>query len=535
MSKGKRNSATIPVIDIFAGAGGLGEGFSSFPERGQSLFDVRLSIEKDSVALDTLRLRSFFHLFPDGDAPPEYYSFIQSNGAKDLEIFSSRFRQDWKTASERVLNLEFGAEGFDEAQLDSAIEASVGSDQRDWVLVGGPPCQAYSHAGRSSRRAKDDYRPEEDKRHFLYEEYLRIISRHWPAVVIMENVQGILSSRVGGRKIFGNILRDLADPAGVFGDRRRTHSERYRYRLYPLAAEHGEPDLFGYSAKRPMDYVVNCEMFGVPQRRSRVILLAIRDDIAREPDNLELFPGSPATVKSVLAGLPRLRSGLTEEKDTGKAWMDVLRSALDEAWLDQIKPDRDSNVRDRILQTLDTLLMPRSGRGSEFVRKKKKHNSEMSEYLKEWLLDDRLDGFCNHRTRSHMASDLHRYLFCASFARECEKSPKLSDFPTRLLPAHRSVDDALKLGTFADRFRVQLADGPATTVTSHIARDGHYYIHFDPGQCRSLTVREVARLQTFPDNYLFCGNLGEQYTQVGNAVPPLLARQIAGVVAGVLN
>ena len=261
-----------------------------------------------------------------------------------------------------------------EGQLDYVIEDRVRPSQRDWVLVGGPPCQAYSHAGRGRNRAKDDYIPEEDKRHFLYEEYLRIIARHWPAVVIMENVQGILSSRIGGRKIFGNILRDLADPAGVFGDRRRTQSERYRYRLYPLAAEHGEPDLFGYSAKRPMDYVVNCEMFGVPQRRSRVILLTIRDDIAREPDNLELSPGSPATVKSVLAGLPRLRSGLTEEKDTDRAWMDVLRSALDEAWLDQIKPDRDSNVRDRILQTLDTLLMPRSGRGSEFVRKKKKHN-----------------------------------------------------------------------------------------------------------------------------------------------------------------
>ena len=132
-----------------------------------------------------------------------------------------------------------------------------------------------------------------------------------------------------------------------------------------------------------------------------------------------------------------------------------------------------------------------------------------------------------------MLEDLHRYLFVSCYGAAVGESPRLRDFPTSLLPKHGNVSRALRSDNFADRFRVQLRDEPATTVVSHLSRDGHYFIHFDPTQCRSLTVREAARLQTFPDNYFFCGNRGAQYRQVGNAVPPWLARQIAYAIAPV--
>jgi DNA (cytosine-5)-methyltransferase 1 len=151
------------------------------------------------------------------------------------------------------------------------------------------------------------------------------------------------------------------------------------------------------------------------------------------------------------------------------------------------------------------------------------------------LYDDRLTVLTLHEARSHMASDLRRYLYAATFAQETGRSPKLADFPSNLLPDHQNVEEGRSGKMFSDRFRVQLANHVSTTVTSHISKDGHYFIHYDPVQCRSLTVREAARLQTFPDNYFFAGPRTEQYHQVGNAVPPKLAEQIAEIVAEVLD
>jgi DNA (cytosine-5)-methyltransferase 1 len=174
--------------------------------------------------------------------------------------------------------------------------------------------------------------------------------------------------------------------------------------------------------------------------------------------------------------------------------------------------------------------MPRADRGGEFIACEAK-----IDYEPKWFLDDRIGGACNHVSRPHMPRDLHRYLFAACYARVFQRSPELRDFPPGLLPKHKNIGNEKKKEYFDDRFRVQLANKPSTTVTSHMAKDGHYFIHYDEKQCRSLTVREAARLQTFPDNYFFSGTRTQQYVQVGNAVPPLLARQVAAIVFRVLR
>ena len=157
---------------------------------------------------------------------------------------------------------------------------------------------------------------------------------------------------------------------------------------------------------------------------------------------------------------------------------------------------------------------------------KYKSSNQLPDHLGKWILDSELSLVLNHETRGHMEADLLRYSFCASYGQQKNVSPKAENFPTELAPLHQNWNS----GSYNDRFRVQVAKKEATTITSHISKDGHYFIHYDPKQCRSLTVREAARLQTFPDNYIFEGNRTNQYTQVGNAVPPFLARQISEIV-----
>lgn len=393
------------------------------------------------------------------------------------------------------------------------------------MLIGGPPCQAYSLVGRS-RRQEVESLDENDPRVYLYREYYRILAVHSPPVFIMENVKGLLSAKVNTKSVFNQIIQDLKNPFEAYIKLQGKEELPYKppgYKIYSLVRRHKQ-DLLGEDIFEPKDFIIKSEEYGIPQTRHRVILLGIRDDLNITPQILTKAL-APISINDVIHDLPKLRSGISKGKDSKQLWISLLQEGLGAGmWANIEQP-----VFERITQVIAGLNAPEADRGGLFLN----GNAEIN-YLEDWYGDEKLGGFANHETRSHIKDDLYRYLFVSCFAQVEGRSPKLSDFPEQLLPNHLNVTDGIDENKFGDRFRVQLLNEPSKTVTSHISKDGHYYIHPDPAQCRSLTVREAARIQTFPDNYFFCGPRTEQYHQVGNAVPPYLAYQIAKIAYNVL-
>lgn len=500
-------SAPFDVIDLFAGPGGLSEGFSSLTDSRKRVFRIRLSIEKDSCAHQTLTLRSFFRQFVESVCD-DYYEFM----AGRLSIEELYRRHPRQTAAARLEAWQATLGETRESEIDRRI-SSVLTAGRPWVLIGGPPCQAYSLVGRA-RRMRVDPTFADDPRHVLYRQYLRILRRHKPQAFVMENVKGLLSSTHAGERIFRRILRDIEE-AG------------YEPRSLSVASVrdlHGEVDV------RPADYVVRSERYGVPQHRHRVIILGIRKDLRHVPSGVLVDARQNVNAERALAGLPPVRGILSREPDSFQTW---YRNLADADWarlLDGSDPDGSvfRRIR-RALRDIPTRLSP----GTRVCPRSRKDDR----LAPAWAQDDRLKSTSLHESREHIAGDFRRYMFAAAFADVARQSPRLESFPVALFPEHRSAKPK-RAGAaipFRDRFRVQLSHEPASTVTSHLAKDGHYFIHFRPEQARSMTVREAARLQTFPDNYMFLGPRTEQYRQVGNAVPPLLARQIAAIVGSWLT
>jgi DNA (cytosine-5)-methyltransferase 1 len=508
---------TIPIIDLFAGPGGLGEGFSALRASDASpVYKIALSIEMDEAAHRTLELRSFFRQFAASTVPDEYYLHLQGRLSRE-DLFDKYPIQSSRAKSE-AWNAEIGK--VDPSEVDWRIKSALAGAPL-WVLCGGPPCQAYSVIGRSRNggiHAKDH-------RVYLYREYLRILAVHRPPIFILENVKGLLSAKVGGNAIFKQMMTDLGQPHRAIDSRSRSAA---RYLLYSLVVpprtQNSDGPEFDFR-----DFIIKCEDYGIPQSRHRVILLGVREDLSPSETPTLITSGQQVSVAQVLSGLPRLRSGLSRAKDGREEWRQALTGIVTPGVLDSIPNGKGPELRSIIGWTIRRIRDARADRGGEFVACK-----PTSDYRPDWYCDERIGGVCNHASRPHMKEDLYRYLFVACYARMFGRSPELRDFSPGLLPKHKNVLDKDKEKYFDDRFRVQLIDKPATTIVSHIAKDGHYYIHYDETQCRSLTVREAARLQTFPDNYLFCGSRTEQYVQVGNAVPPLLAVQIAEVVAWML-
>lgn len=503
----------ILVIDLFAGPGGLGEGISSVVDKSGNLpFQIGVSVEKEVSAHKTLTTRAFYRKIQNSaEGLASYNEYL--NEVISREQLFERFPQQADEAQQETLYSP-QALGEDNENVHKSIRELVDAHgDGPKVVIGGPPCQAYSLAGRSRNAGIKDYKAENDHRNFLYKEYLKVLSIAQPDVFVMENVRGILSAKVGGELMFPKILKDLQKPGRI------TRVSSAGYKIYSLVVQAENPIKPAYKDSR--DFLIRAEDYGVPQARHRVILLGVREDIAGIPSTLKPKE-EQVTVEQVLADLPKLRSGFSKRQDDGKEWEKVvskngtlvkklLKKRFEEFSVLDLKPEKNLN---------------RSAKKSinQFVL--------MPEYLRNWYRRNAPACVLNHETRGHMESDLLRYAFSSAFtALSGGVSPKARDFPEKLAPDHENWQS----GAHADRFRTQAANKCSTTVTSHISKDGHYFIHYDPKQCRSLTVREAARLQTFPDNYIFEGNRTQQYVQVGNAVPPYLAQQIGYVVLELLS
>jgi len=509
----------LDVVDLFAGPGGLGEGFTGFASG--SVFKLAVSVEMEASAHQTLTLRSFFRRVR-GDAKGErvYYGYCQDSSAQHpREAYPSA----WNASEVEARRLTLGDER-DNKTLNAILDAKRLNPDRT-VVIGGPPCQAYSLMGRARNRGKFGYEADKDHRNFLYREYLRVLHRLQPAVFVMENVKGILSSRVGGRRVFHDILSDLAQPGKAL--RRARNDQGHGYRIHSLVCDTAFASGDDPESVDPTHFVIRAEQFGIPQTRHRVILLGVREDIPST--NLRpLEPAGAVTLGEAISSLPALRSRLSTG-DSERDWLKTVAGLAQSMARDAAQ--RGMPELEQLLSHYRNSLHCNLPIGA--LRVPRQITKMASSSYLDWVQDNRLQVWLNHEARTHMASDLGRYFYASVFAKAYSRSPKGSeDFMLKgLAPAHANWET----GKFADRFRVQRIETQSSTVTSHISKDGHYFIHADPVQCRSLTVREAARLQSFPDNYFFQGNRTQQYHQVGNAVPSLLANRIAERVAALIS
>lgn len=440
MSRGK-----YFAIDLFAGCGGLSEGFK------QAGFNVIAQVEMDKWACETLKTRYLYHHLKEIRKGYLYQKLLRGEiGRNDI---LDRFPDIDKSIAHVVIQAEFGEEKFDEILKRIDASRKFHNAQRFNVVIGGPPCQPYSLAGRS----RDPDRMMLDGRHFLYEYYLKILQSLQPDFFVFENVLGLITAKAKGEEMFLRMLDDF----------------RNINPSYEIA-----PSFDEYSSN-PRQYLLDSAKYGVPQKRRRVVFIGYRKSLLLKKSD----------VKNVF-------KGILESKAPEYAGYTVTDAIGD---LPALTPGKGSDGWFR--EYYREAITP--------YQEKMRRNSP---------------GILSHRARTHMKSDLERYRFFIEHRLNGDKAATLTDLIRErpdLTPAHNHLDK------FLDRFKVQWWYQPSSTITAHICKDGHYYIHPDISQCRSFTVREAARCQSFPDNFKFEGPRTEQFRQVGNAVPPLLARTIA--------
>jgi DNA (cytosine-5)-methyltransferase 1 len=637
---------TIKVIDLFAGPGGLGEGLTGFTG---SKFDIALSVEKDKDAHATLTLRSFFRRLVDKSL---YVKYVNSTGetartSAKKEMISAH-SEEWQQANAEVLNepsalgnpLIFEKWKNGDVPTDEDFEKETESQKRikdkilaiiqetgrtpyktpkeaePLVVVGGPPCQAYSKIGRARRAGIADHNPDHDERFFLYKEYANVIAMARPDLFIMENVDGIGSAKLAdGSTIFPKILERLTYLVDT-----PTEEDEQIYRLFPVLA-HQDKRLLPASEEK--DFLVLASDFGVPQKRKRVVIIGIRADLVNEDFSCPVMNSSktdsPSLVET-LSSLPAIRSYISprksNKKDSRAEWIKVRNEifrdikklitppgSIDLAVEAALKWERRTIQSEKImarnkklpaeedkelicvenidrepitdlendkiesnrthLKALFEKIYPLMKAQISHLKQSERSVSEGNnhsmanhdggmnaiqssdlkryEELNDWLSSG-LPLALNHNAKSHMNDDLKRYFFTALWTLAASTtadkvndkvpaSPLTKHFPTDMASAHKSWYSH----KFQDRFRSHDPSGLANTLTAHMHKDGHANIHYDPMQCRSLSVREAARLQTFPDDYFFEGGQSAQFKQVGNAVPPFLAAKIGKHIQSILD
>ena len=389
-------------IDLFAGAGGLSEGFY------QKGFNALVHLEIDKWACETLKTRMDFY--------------------------------GYKDSSKRVLQKDITDDDTLQV-LDNIIK-----DEEVDVIIGGPPCQAYSTLG----RAKDENGMQNDPRNFLFEHYVKVLNHYKPKFFVFENVTGMLTAKIKDFKITDDITAKLGEFYNISNDLNKC--------------------------------VLNSVNYGVPQIRKRVILIGVRKDINIDVE--DIYSSIKITHNEV--------AGLNNSK-------------------------KDPVTVKEAIYDLPFLYPGEGNDNIEFTYKLD------NEYLKK-IGDAKLQNLRHHVARKHNEKDIERYKYMA-----------LNKWTYKELLENKSYLDHEKPRVFSNSYTVQFWDKPSRTIIAHLYKDGNQFIHPDYRQNRTLTPREAARLQSFPDNFIFEGSRTESYKQIGNAVPPLMAEAIAEGLLSVLK
>jgi len=406
------------VIDLFCGAGGFSEGFLS------AGCDLIAHVEMDKDACDTIRTRMAYHNLRRAGKLGEYRKYLLGKIDRETLVHNNNLEDEFNS----VIQAEISQDNIKDLITDVKKRLD---DRRLDMIIGGPPCQAYSHIGRSS----DKKRMRRDQRKFLYQYYVEFLRAFKPKLFVFENVPGLLNT---GGGIYLKNMRRMMKCAGYTTD----------YQVF------------------------NTSDFGIPQNRKRVILMGWRSNsgISQYPN----FQTVKRTYKvaDFIGDLPKLHAG---------------------------EGSRCVSYQSR------SLLLRRLG-----------------------ITDRDLPLIIDHSARPQSSRDLEIYKIAVR-KKSCGRNMRYDELPERL-KNHKNRT------AFLDRFKVVDHLAPSShTIIAHIAKDGHYYIHPDIKQNRSLTVREAARLQTFPDNCYFEGTRTSKFRQIGNAVPPMFSKIIAEKIIRLLK